>query len=251
MSNSEIKLAVILVAGGGNRLGDYSKTKPKCLIEVGGRTLLSRMLNILVKSGVERTILVVGYESNVVRKTIGYEWKTMEIEYIENTEWATTNNIVSLNLAVNLLDEDFFLLEGDLIFTSRAFMKMLGPDRLAIDLFEPYMDGTVVTCDNNGIMKQMYLKSTKPGPHPSELLYKTVNIYSFKKSSFFNSIVPRLNDLVEKGYQQVYYEQAIADAVKDGVLRLKCVTFDKTPWYEIDTPDDLKRAKEIFSKVKE
>ena len=76
--------------------------------------------------------------------------------------------------------------------------------------------------------------------------YKTVNLYSFKYDSFKNLILPQLNDLIKSGQKQVYYEQAIANAVALSDYKTTAVNFSGTPWYEIDTEDDLYKAEELF-----
>ena len=97
------------------------------------------MLTHLHQAGIKETILVVGYQADFVRKHIGQQWNSMEIQYVFNDEWETTNNVVSLAMATASLKRDFILLEGDLIFKWEAFEKMLGPNRIAVDRFQPYI----------------------------------------------------------------------------------------------------------------
>jgi CTP:phosphocholine cytidylyltransferase-like protein len=149
----------------------------------------------------------------------------MEIQYIFNDGWETTNNVVSLAMATPSLKRDFILLEGDLIFKWEAFEKMLGPNRIAVDRFQPNMDGTVVSIDEKGCTDRFYLKSTHGRPSNLTSYYKTVNIYSFDFKNYTSAVVPRLQHLIESGQDQLYYEQAIADAIDDQDLKLECVLF--------------------------
>ena len=102
-----MKLAVFLLAGGGIRLKPYTNDIPKCLVEVNGKKLLIRMLDYLVKGGIEKVILVIGYKGDKIRSVVGDSWQGMEIKYVDNKDWATTNNVVSLNLAVPSINDDF------------------------------------------------------------------------------------------------------------------------------------------------
>ena len=217
------------------------------MLEVQGKSLLARMLVHLHQAGIEETILVVGYQADFIRKHIGQQWKDMAIQYVANDEWETTNNVVSLAMATSFLNRDFILLEGDLIFEWDAFEKMLGPNRIAVDHFQPYMDGTVVSIDEQGYTDQFYLKSTPGRPSNLTAYYKTVNIYSFDFENYSSSVVPRLQHLIESGQNQLYYEQAIADAIDGNDLQLECVLFTGTRWYEIDTEDDFKQAVDLFA----
>ncbi len=242
-----MELAVFLLAGGGTRLKRYTESRPKCMVEVSGQPLLVRMLNYLHQAEFKRCILVVGYKADYIRQAIGNTWKGMAIEYVENHEWATTNNVVSLAMAINKIDTDFLLLEGDLIFTLEAFQRTLTADSIAVDKFQSFMDGTVVDFDHTGTVQRFYLKSTPDRPANVDHLYKTVNIYNFRLNTFKNSIVPRLRQLIDQGDRQVYYEQAIAEAVDSGEAIMSAANFNGTPWYEIDTEEDLLAAEKLFS----
>ena len=242
-----MKQAVILIAGGGTRLGARTVARPKCMLEVQGKSLLARMLTYLNRAGIQETILVVGYQADLVRRHIGQQWDSMSVQYIYNDKWETTNNVVSLAMATDSLNQDFILLEGDLIFKWEAFAKMLGPNRIAVDCFLPNMDGTVVSIDEMGSADRFYLKSTSGRPSDLSSYYKTVNIYSFDYENYMSSVVPRLQRLIESGQDQVFYEQAIAEAVDDQDLQLECVLFSGTPWYEIDTEEGFDQAKGLFS----
>jgi len=240
-----MKQAVFLLAGGGIRLKPYTNDIPKCLVEVNGKPLLIRMLEYLVKGGIEKAILVVGYKGDMIKDVVGTSWKSMVIEYVENKDWATTNNVVSMNLAVPRITEDFILLEGDLIFTWEPFNQLFEPDRIAVSRYLPHMSGTVVYLGNNSIVSKFILDKNL-SVESKQQFFKTVNIYSFNHKSFQNMVVPQLEKLIETGQKQVYYEQAIANAVADSKYKLTAVNFAGTPWYEIDTEEDLLRAEELF-----
>ena len=242
-----MKLAVFLLAGGGIRLKPYTNEIPKCLISVNDQKLLIRMLDFLQLGGFEKVILVIGYKGEKIQSFVGSNYGGMTIQYIHNDNWETTNNVVSLNLAIPHIMEDFILLEGDLIFTWDAFKNMLLPDRIAVDNYEPYMDGTLVDIDQNNNVNKFILKSDQTSKVNINDLYKTVNIYSFNHSLFNKFVVPKLNNLVRSGQKHVYYEQAIAQAVSEDNYLLKAINFNKTSWYEIDTEEDLKNAEKLFS----
>jgi NDP-sugar pyrophosphorylase family protein len=139
-------------------------------------------------------------------------------------------------------------LEGDLIYTGKVINKMCSTDSMAVSPLKPYMDGTVVTKDDDNYVKMMYLKSSRKRPEKSELLYKTVNIYSFSQSSHEKFIKPGVQRLVEEGLNQSYYEQAFTTVIEDKSFPIRAITFDDKSWYEIDTEKDLREAKKIFNK---
>ena len=171
----------------------------------------------------------------------------MELCYIFNKDWETTNNLVSFYLAFPQIDSDYILLEGDLIYTDEEISKMSYPDSIAVSPFQSYMDGTIVTTKNEYV-KMMYLKSSKIKPEKSETLYKTVNIYSFSISNHKNFIQPSVNKLVKSRSHQSYYEQAFATLIENNSFLIRVIIFDNDTWYEIDTKEDLKEAKKLFRK---
>ncbi|MFC1785149.1 sugar phosphate nucleotidyltransferase [Candidatus Neomarinimicrobiota bacterium] len=244
-----MKLAVFLLAGGGIRLKPYTNDIPKCLVPVNDQKLLIRMLDLLQLGGIEKVILVIGFKGEKIQYLIGDQYGDMAVQYIHNEVWETTNNVVSLNLAVPRIKEDFILLEGDLIFTWDAFKNMLLPDRIAVDNYKSFMDGTLVDIDKNNNVIEFILKSNKSHKADIHNLYKTVNIYSFSYDSFEKFVVPNLNNLIDSGQKQVYYEQAIAQAVSENKYLLKAINFNKTAWYEIDTEEDLINAENLFSDI--
>jgi 2-aminoethylphosphonate-pyruvate transaminase len=117
-----ITTAVILAAGRGTRLGEEFKTKPKGLLEVGGQSLISRSLGLLESVGIDRIILGTGHCAHHY-DTIGMDRPTVECHL--NAEYATSGSMQTLAGLRDLLDEDFLLLESDLIYERFALISLL------------------------------------------------------------------------------------------------------------------------------
>ena len=96
------------------------------MVEVAGEPLLLRLLNQLDKLPTEEAILVVGFKADIIRDAVGNSFGNLAITYVENEEWETTNNVVSLALATDPLGKDFLLLEGDLFFANGMLDRLLG-----------------------------------------------------------------------------------------------------------------------------
>ena len=158
------KQAVVLLAGAGSRLGVYTERVPKCMVEVAGEPLLLRLLNQLDKLNTEEAILVVGFKADIIKDAVGNSYGNLAITYVENEEWETTNNVVSLALATDFLKQDFLLLEGDLFFADGMLDGLLGHNRMAVDSFRYGMDGTVVTTASDNLVEKFYLKTTPNRP---------------------------------------------------------------------------------------
>lgn len=240
--------AVFLLAGRGSRLNRYTEIIPKCLVEVCGVPILHRMLDKLVSLGIKKTIFVVGYKWDYIEKSIGNSWKGIEIEYVNNTDWDKTNNIVSFYMAKDLIKDDFLLLEGDIIIEDNALDYFIaGKNQMAVSQFKPFMDGTVVTVDNNNIIDQIYLKKDISKSLNLSNTYKTVNIYSINKNDFHNYIVPELEKIIKHGEVNSYYEQAFAFLVNNKIIEFESVNYSDIKWYEVDNEKDLEIAESLFS----
>ena len=98
----------------------------------------------------------------------------MDITYITSPLYKTTNNIYSLWLAREVIDEPFLLIESDLVFDTEMLTDMLYPDRAAVAKIKPWMNGTTVTVNSHMVIDGFHC-----GTHPpDEEYFKTVNIYS-------------------------------------------------------------------------
>ena len=115
--------AIILAAGMGRRLGEYTKDNTKCMLPVNGVRLIDRLLTQLSKLELNRVVVVVGYQRQNLIDYIGHRYDDqLKIEYVENPIYDKTNNIYSLALAKDKLQEDdTLLIESDLIFDDGMF----------------------------------------------------------------------------------------------------------------------------------
>lgn len=241
------ELAIYLVAGRGSRLGDMTAECPKCLIPINGVPLLTRSLRQLSRLGVKKVIIVIGYISGLFQDHYGSSYMGMEICYVFNPDWSTTNNLVSFDLAVPYIDTDYILLEGDLIYTDDAISRMHSVDSMAISPLQDHMDGTVVTLDEDHFVRMMCLKSTMVQHKRSEPLYKTVNIYCFSLLTHNKILLSEVKKFLAQGKYHSYYEEAFVEAIEQQALSMKAVSFADQLWYEIDTREDLEKAIDLFS----
>jgi len=242
-----MKTAVFLLAGRGSRLNRYTEIIPKCLVEVSGKPILHRMLEILEKKGVKKIVLVVGYRWEEIYKSVGDNWNGMSIQYVNNVDWEKTNNIVSFYMAKDVLQEDFLLLEGDIVVAPNALDSFIaGKNQMAVSAFKPFMDGTVVTYAPNKVVDKIYLKSDFTPELDLERTYKTVNIYSLNNNDFHCHIVPELENIINSGRVNAYYEQAFAYLVNTGKIQFEAIDYSNLDWFEIDNEKDLEIAESIF-----
>ena len=110
----------------GKRLGEFTKENTKCMVEVNGVRLIDRVLNQLSTLNLNRVVIVVGYEGQKLMDYLGNNYQGMRIEYVNNPIYDKTNNIYSLALAKEQMQEDdTLLIESDLIFDDKMFSLIL------------------------------------------------------------------------------------------------------------------------------
>jgi histidinol-phosphate/aromatic aminotransferase/cobyric acid decarboxylase-like protein/choline kinase len=241
--------AIILAAGMGNRLGKYTKNNTKCMLPINGKTLAERALDALNDAGIRKCIIVVGYKKENVIAFLGNRYKNVEIIYVSNDIYDKTNNIYSLYLAKDYLQQDdTLLLESDLIFENRLISDMLSdsePTIAAVARFESWMDGTVVQITENNeiaafIPKKLFTFKEK------DSYYKTVNVYKFSRSFSQNTYIPFLEAYSRTMGDNEYYEQVLRVIATLDKCELKAFVLSGQKWYEIDDAQDKNIAEIIF-----
>jgi len=242
-NKEQVTTALLLAAGTGSRLYPFTQYAPKCLTMVNGMSILERLTSSLNQHGFKRLVVVTGHLKNCIRDFLGNQVGDIAIDYIFSPLYKTTNNIYSLWMAREVINEPFLLLESDLIFDESLLGAMLYPGRIAVAKMQYWMNGTYVT-----INKSQRVKAFWAGNADSfgEIKYKTVNIYSISLPSW-HLIVKKLDKRISDGKVNDYYETIFKDMIADGSLSFEIVSFDSMPWYEIDTIEDLAKAEELFS----
>jgi len=247
LSEERITTALLLAAGTGSRLYPLTKNEPKCLTMVNGTSILERLISNLKQHGFKRLVIVTGHLEHCIRNFLGNQSGDLKIEYVFSPKYKSTNNIYSLWMARNVINEPFLLVESDLVFDKSLLKDMLIPDRIASARMQPWMNGTCVTINEFKYVKAFL--SNKAAEEDEGHKYKTVNIYSISKKSW-SGIVKQLDKHISDGKVNDYYETVFAEMIDEGSLSLKNVFFDHKPWYEIDTLEDLAKAEKIFASRK-
>jgi NDP-sugar pyrophosphorylase family protein len=238
--NEQVSTALLLAAGTGSRLAPLTDYMPKCLVPVNEISILQRLIDSLQEHNFKRLVIVLGHQADRIREFLGSRAGGMDIEYIMSPLYKTTNNIYSLWLSRNVIDEPFLLLESDLIFDSAMLNDMLHPDRIAVAKIKPWMDGTTVTINDRQKIGAFY-----DGDHQCvDEHFKTVNIYSLSRKTWY-LVQEKLERQINAQKLNGYYETVFAELVKEGSLALTPVFFDSRRWYEIDNIVDLRAAEKM------
>jgi len=134
--------AVILAVGMATRLRPLTDSRPKCLLDVGGKTILERTLENLLACGIDDFVIVTGFKAEMIESFVAREFDALKVSWIRNERYAETNNAYSLLLAEAAAADSFLLLDSDILFPPeliRALMACPEKPCLALDrLLEQY-----------------------------------------------------------------------------------------------------------------
>ena len=262
--------AIILAAGMGRRLGDYTKDNTKCMVPVNGVKLIDRLLGQLAKQQLSRVIIVVGYKGKELREYIGKSWgqvfdvnsfnqatcphDSLHIEFAENPVYDKTNNIYSLAIVKDKLQEDdTLLIESDLIFSEPMIPMIVDnpyPNLALVAKYETWMDGTMVRLDDEQNIVNFISKDAFDY-NDVDSYYKTVNIYKLSRQFSQQKYVPFLDAYTKAVGNNEYYENVLRIISLLNSHDMKALPIGGEKWYEIDDKQDLDIAEALFADEKD
>ena len=247
--------AIILAAGMGRRLGELTKENTKCMVPVNGVTLIDRLLGQLSGLELNRVIIVVGYQGQKLIDYIGKRYDDkLKIEFADNPIYDKTNNIYSLSIVKDKLQEDdTLLIESDLIFSDRFFPMILEnpyPNLALVAKYESWMDGTMVRLDEEQHIVNFISKEAFDYDNVDSY-YKTVNIYKFSKDFLQYKYVPFLDAYTKAVGNNEYYENVLRIISMLNSHNMKALPVGNEKWYEIDDKQDLDIAEALFADDKD
>jgi choline kinase len=234
--------AVILAAGSATRLRPYSDDTPKTLLPVGGVPILRRTMTSLLRCGFDQFVIGTGYLEHMVRDAVGSWFPGVDVTFVTNPEFRSTNNAYSLYLMrEHIEDGAFILLDGDVVFDLGVIEELVerGPDCLAVrSVGELGLEEVKVTADN----EDRVLAIGKHVPVRSAM-GESVGIELFSAASsrkLFAALHARVH---EQGLVNEYYEASFQQILDEGAT-LYGVDIGSMYASEIDTIDDLLAANE-------
>ncbi len=235
--------ALLLNSGVGSRMGALTADRPKCLVEISdGVTILGRQLSMLESRGIGEIVITTGPYADLVKNHVRSLYPALEVTFVQNPKFETTNYIYSMHLARSLLHDDILLLHGDIV-TEQPVLAMLlsGKEENAVIVSKPavlpekdfkarIVDGCVTEID-----------VSLAGSDLAFLLpfYR----FSEKAMSVWLSEIARF---VERGTTGVYAEEAFNRISTD--IRLAPIRISESDLcMEVDNADDLGLARKLVS----
>src|SRR6478609_8916358 len=232
--------AVILAAGCATRLRPHSDDTPKTLLPVGGVPILRRTITSLLRCGFDQFVIGTGYLEHMVRDSVANWFPSLDVTFVSNPDFRSTNNAFSLMLCRQHVENDgFILLDGDVVFDLEVVEELIerGPDCLAVRSVGGIgLEEVKITADNHdrvlAIGKHVPVRSA---------MGESVGIELFSAQSSKKLFAALYQRVTEQGLVNEYYEAAFQQIVDEGTT-LYGVDIGSMYATEIDTIDDLMAA---------
>ena len=232
--------AVILAAGCATRLRPYSDDTPKTLLSVGNVPILRRTITNLLRIGIDQFVIGTGYLEHMVRDAVTSWFPGLDVVYVSNPDFRTTNNAYSLLLMRDQVQNDsFVLLDGDVVFDLGVIEELIarGPDCLAVrSVGQLGLEEVKITADN----EDRVLAIGKHVPVRTAM-GESVGIELFSAASSRKLFAALHQRVITQNLVNEYYEAAFQQIVDEGTT-LYGVDIGSMYASEIDTIEDLMAA---------
>ena len=234
---------VILAAGAGSRLKPLTDHLPKCLLKAGGKSILEMTIDNLLATGNSEIIIVTGYLENKIRAFVRERFPELNVTFILNNFYTSTNNIYSLWLAKDeVLGDDMLMMDSDIIFDKSIITKLLVSgykNCLALKRHDVHEEEIKVRIDAQGRVIEIGKNVI-----PTEAAGESIGIELFGKETLpeLFGIINRM--VVPDKKVNIFYEAAFQE-LADKKNNLFVVDTTEYPCMEIDTKEDLIAADEL------
>lgn len=244
---------VILAAGVGQRLGECTGDRPKCLLEFAGKSLLQRHLANLHYYGIKEIILVTGYRENLIIEHIKSEIEQGLVKTVRNPEYRN-GSVISMLTGLGDLDtgEDFILMDADVLYDHRMIDRLLNTQHKNCFLldrdFEPG-DEPVKLCVFDGQLVEFRKKINDNLRF--DFQGESVGFFRFTGETG-RKLVQISQSYLDRNEVQTPYEECIRDLLLDKPDLFGYEDITDLAWIEIDFPEDINRAeKNILPRIQE
>jgi choline kinase len=237
--------AIILAAGVGRRLHGASQGRPKCLIEIGGRSLLVRLLDSLQRAGVDDVAVVVGFGEAAVRDAVGTGPRGMRLRWVSNPRYED-GAILSLWAAREALEGPVLVMDADVLCSPAMVDRLVRSPHRNCFLLDA---GVVRTGEEQMLLARggRVLNIVRGGAPGYEVEGESVGFLklSAEAARLLRELVGRR---VAQGDTGIEHEEVYPELLAQVDVGYEHV--DGWPWIEVDFPEDVHRAEtEVLPRI--
>ncbi len=236
-------IGVILAAGMAKRLRPLTDTKPKCLLEVGGKTLLQRIVDAMADTGITEFVVVTGYRAEQIRDFLTQRYPDFTIHFLHNADYEHNNNIYSLWMSGQVArGQEFLLMDSDILCDPEtvAVVARQETSALAVNRHELGEEEMKVVVDAD-----MHITEISKTCRPENALGESVGIEKML-ADYSEALFRELDQMiVHEGLIDIFYERAFERLIPKGYT-FKVIDTTRFFSYELDTPEDFEQASRLL-----
>lgn len=237
--------AVILAAGMGSRLGALAQGLPKSLLDVGGQSILARMIDHIMACGIEDAVFILGHMEQHIRDFVRGSFPALAARFIVNEDYAGTNTGFSLMLAEGMTGGGAFVkFDADVVFERDILARLLASPhenvlcidrniRLELEEVKVVLEGDRVTAVGKEV-------------DPAIAAGESIGIEKIGTNTAPRLFAELHRAMRSPGGLGEYYEASYQRLAAQGVP-FHALDISGLKWVEIDTPEDAAAAREMFA----
>jgi len=230
-----MKTAVIMAAGLGTRFGKYTELIPKGFVEFKDKAMILRSIDTLIDCGVGRIIIGTGWKRELYDALMD---KYPQIECVYSPRYAETNSMYTLyNCREAVGDDDFLLLESDLVYEKKAITSLIECKYDSAMLITPitkFQDQYYVQMNDK--CELINCSTDRNAIQPSGEL---VGIHKLS-NGFYRTVISEYSRILDEKPRLGYEFQLLLTS--QNVTPMNVLKLDELKWYEIDDQNDLEFA---------
>lgn len=231
--------AILLAAGIGKRMG--SAYGPKCLLSIGGRSLLRRLLEALRAAGVMDVVIVVGFGKEQVMEEARQHAGQMSLTPLDNPRYPE-GAILSLWTARSFLNREVLIMDTDVLFPTAVLERMINspqPNCILVDGSVKDHGEEQMVFGQDGRVLQITKRPSEELKSRMVCLGESLGFLKLSKEGA-GKLSRLLDQKVQSGITDIEHEQVYPDLFS--TVTVGHARADGFAWIEIDTPADLTRA---------
>ena len=232
-----VRTAVIMAAGKGTRFGKYTELIPKGFVEVNGKPMVIQSIETLIASGIKKIIIGTGYHKEAYEALFE---KYPQVVCHFSPRYAETNCLYTLwNCRELIGDEDFLMLDSDLIYEPKAISSLIEckyPSTILTTPVKKFQDSYFVEEDDS----HRFVKWSK-NYNELNACGELIGIHKLS-NKFFREVCREFESNLAQNEKSSY--EPFFQKVSNTTCPIYILKVDDLLWYEIDDEADLKFAEE-------
>ena len=233
--------ALILAAGVSRRLYPQTYNTPKCLLEVGGKPIISYQLEALSQLGINDITMIVGYHREMLVESVEKNFSEINFKFIVNHHYFETNTAYSVYVGKEALSDQHLLMNADVVYPKELLSKLYHSS------FENVLAVDIKSCGREEVKVidggQNKISAIGKDLIEDQCLGEFIGVAKLS-SEFMKKFVKALGRLIEAGGKNDYFEAGIEQLLEKQLVHY--VDVSEYPCLEIDFIEDLELARKLF-----